>query len=187
MPRTAAYNHRKIMRRLSRSVLVQVSYCLLLWLGLVGEDIRAADWPMWSYDATHSAASPENLPAELHLQWVRELAPPEPAWPAEQHMLQFDLSYEPVVMGKTLFVASMVADRVTAYDTETGKEKWRFYADGPVRFAPVAWQEKLYFVSDDGYLYCLDAKTGHLVWKFRGGPSDRKNLGNQRLICAILA
>ena len=43
-------------------------------------------------------------------------------------------------------------------------------------------KSKLYFASDDGYLYCLQAADGSLVWKFRGGPSDRKMLGNERLI-----
>ena len=37
-----------------------------------------------------------------------------------------------------------------------------------------------FFVADDGYLYCLDADSGELLWKFRGGPSDRKVLGNER-------
>ncbi len=137
---------------------------------------------MWRHDAGRTAISPETLPADLHLQWVRRFAPPSPAWPASQTKLQFDASYEPVVLGKRLFVSSMASDRVTAYDTETGKELWRFYADGPVRFAPVAWKEKVAFASDDGHLYCLDAGGGKLVWKFRGGPSDRRILGNDRLI-----
>ncbi len=34
----------------------------------------------------------------------------------------------------------------------------------------------------DGYLYCLESDTGSLVWKFRGGPSDRRILGNERII-----
>jgi outer membrane protein assembly factor BamB len=142
----------------------------------------AADWPMWRYDAGRTAVSPETLPAELHLQWVRRLAPPSPAWPASQTKLQFDASYEPVVLGKRLFVSSMVSDRVTAYETETGKELWRFYTDGPVRFAPVAWKGKVAFASDDGCLYCVDAASGKLVWRMRGGPSARRVLGNDRLI-----
>ena len=31
-------------------------------------------------------------------------------------------------------------------------------------------------------MYCLQGADGKLLWKFRGGPSDRKILGNERLI-----
>ena len=84
--------------------------------------------------------------------------------------------------GKRLYVPSMVNDSVTALDTETGRRQWRFYADGPVRFAPIAAAGRVYFASDDGYLYCLDAADGRLVWRVRGGPTDRRVLGSQRLI-----
>ena len=142
------------------------------------------DWPMWRYDANRSAASPQKLPDDLYLQWVREYPKLDQAWenPLNQDLMQFDKVYEPVVMGKTLFVGSSSSDRMVALDTDTGAEKWSFYVDGPVRFPPVAFNGKVYFVSDDGYLYCLDAAQGKLVWKFRGGPSDRKILGNDRLI-----
>ena len=139
-------------------------------------------WPMFRYDARRSADSPEALPAQLNLQWTRQLPQPQPAWTQIQYKLQFDRSYEPVVMDDLIFIPSMVNDSVTAYDIDSGKEKWRFYTDGPVRFAPVAWQGKLFFVSDDGYLYCLKAKKGKLLWKFRGAPADRMILGNERLI-----
>src|SRR5438270_876246 len=96
---------------------------------------RAADWPTWRHDAARSAASPQELPARLHLQWVRVYPALTPAWP-DQPKLQFDAAYEPVVAGNTLFVASSRTDSVTALDTATGAERWRFHADGPVRFAP---------------------------------------------------
>jgi outer membrane protein assembly factor BamB len=137
---------------------------------------------MWRYNGQRCAASPEQLPAKLNLQWIRELALPKPAWPASQDRLQFDTSYEPVVAGKTIFVGSMVSDSVTAYDTETGAEKWRFYADGPVRFAPVVYKDKLYFASDDGYLYCLNTENGSLIMKFLAGPATNKVIGNDRLV-----
>ncbi|MHC4737404.1 MAG: outer membrane protein assembly factor BamB family protein [Planctomycetota bacterium] len=157
-------------------------FSLLLLFSFVSKQASAHDWPMWRYNAQHTAVSPHALSADLHLKWVRQLHPPAPAWPPWQYKLQFDRSYEPVVMDKTIFVPSMVSDSLTAYDTDTGHEKWRFYTDGPVRFAPIAANEKVYFVSDDGCLYCLSAKTGSLIWKFRGGPSERKVLGNERLI-----
>jgi outer membrane protein assembly factor BamB len=142
---------------------------------------RAADWPTWRHDAARSAASPQQLPARLHLQWIRVYPPLTPAWP-DQPKLQFDAAYEPVVAGKSLFVASSRTDSVTALDIATGAERWRFFADGPVRFAPAVWEDRVYFVCDDGHLYCLDAEKGTLRWKVRGGPADRRILGNGRLI-----
>lgn len=144
---------------------------------------RAADWPMWRHDPGRTASTPEKLPDALHLQWVREYPPLRPAfWQTRQERVQFDQGYEPVVLGKTMLVASSRNDSVTALDTETGAEKWRFYADGPVRFAPAAAGDRLFFVSDDGCLYCLRIDTGKLIWKVRGAPSQRKVLGNGRLI-----
>ncbi len=189
----------KITNPLKRSIAYRRIFffslpAILILVGLAAilkdfcpKETPADDWPMWRYNAGRWANSPCQFPATLHLQWVRELPTPRPAWSREQYKLHFDKSYEPVVMDKTIFVPSMVSDNVTAYSTDTGIEKWRFYSDGPVRFAPVAWKNKLYFVSDDGYLYCLNARDGRLIWKFRGSPSERKVLGNDRLISDLPA
>ena len=150
-----------------------------------GAAASADDWPTWRHDAGRTAISPERLPEGLHLQWVREYPPLKPAfWQVRQQRLQFDLGYEPIVAGGMMFVGSSHNDRVTAIDAETGAEKWRFYTDGPVRLAPVAWQGRLYVGCDDGVLYCLDAPTGKLLWKRQAAPSPRKVLGNGRLISA---
>jgi outer membrane protein assembly factor BamB len=144
----------------------------------------AEDWPQFRYDAGRTAASPHELPADLQLSWSRTLPTPKPAFPREIR-LAYDASYEPVVLDRRMFVPSMVTDSVTALDTETGKQHWRFFTEGPVRFAPVAWQGKVYFVSDDGYLYCVDAATGTLRWKFRGltqSKQPRKVIGHGRLV-----
>lgn len=126
---------------------------------------------------------PEVSPADgsLHLTWVREVPCQSPAWP-DQVNLQFDLAPEPVLHEDLVFVPGSETDSLQALEADTGKEVWRFVAEGPIRFAPSVWQERVYVASDDGHLYCLDAETGHLHWKKRGGPSDRKVLGNSRLI-----
>jgi outer membrane protein assembly factor BamB len=165
-----------MIRRLSLVLLVVICFLTV--------PAQAGDWPQFRYDIGRTAAAPHELPANLELRWRRTLATPCPAFPNELR-LSYDASYEPVVLGKMMFVPSMVNDSLTAFDTETGAELWRFFAEGPVRFAPVAWQDKVYFVSDDGFLYCLNTADGSLRWKFSGLPqseADRKVIGHGRLI-----
>lgn len=143
------------------------------------------DWPTYRANAARNNYTTAALPRDLHLHWTLKLPKPTPAWPDNfdnQGKVKFDSSYQPVVAGGTMYVGSMVNDTVTAYETRTGKLKWRFFADGPVRFAPVVWENKVFFVSDDGYLYCLAARDGKLKWRVRGGPADRLILGNHRMI-----
>lgn len=143
--------------------------------------VSASDWPMWRCDAGRTASCAERLPDELHLQWVRRLPPQVPAWKDEPGM-QFDAGYQPVILGGLIFVGSTVNDRLTAYDLASGAERWRFYTEGPIRVAPAAWKDRVLVGCDDGCLYCLRATDGKLSWRFRGGPSDRRLIGNQRLI-----
>lgn len=144
----------------------------------------AADWPMWRGDAQRSGATPEPLPERLHLRWQRDLAPAQLAWPNEAR-LHFDAVHEPVVVGNTLLLGSTVDGSLAGFDTGTGAERWRFHSEGPVRLAPAAGNGRAYFGSDDGYLYCLDAASGKLLWRVRGAPDDRpdcRHLGNGRLV-----
>jgi len=139
---------------------------------------------MWRGNPNRGAVTSENLAPGLHLKWTRQFAPLKPAWPEHQRSMGFDVDYKPVVLGKSVFVASSADDSVTALDTETGEVRWRFFTEGPLRLAPAGWNGKLCAASDDGYLYCLGAAKGNLLWKFRGGPSARKCIGNRRMISA---
>ncbi len=165
-----------------------------LILGITGASADGSDWPMWRNDAGRRASVKMTMPDKPELIWTRQLEEPARCWPFQYEdyytggnpdkigKLSFDISYEPVIGEGKLFVPSMVSDRLSAYSTETGEELWRFYAGGPVRFAPVYNSGRVYFVSDDGYLYCIDATTGNLIWQFKGSYSDRMVLGNERII-----
>ncbi|HUV38374.1 MAG TPA: PQQ-binding-like beta-propeller repeat protein, partial [Planctomycetota bacterium] len=141
----------------------------------------AADWPMWRHDANRSAATDEELADPLHPQWVRKYPPAQPTWPGAPRQL-FDPVHQPVVAAKTMFLCLKPSDKLVALDVETGAEKWTFFAEGPMRFAPVCHGGRVFVGSDDGYLYCLDAASGKLLWKFRGGPSEMRLIGHDRLI-----
>jgi len=143
-----------------------------------------ADWPQYRAGSGRLGHTPERLPAELHLQWTC-VAPhaPRPAWPDVYWQRQtYDLAYQPVIAAGTLFFGSSADGKVYALDAADGHERWTFFTDAPVRFAPAVWRDRVFVASDDGYLYCLAAAEGTLLWKKRGGLSDEKILGNGRLV-----
>ncbi len=159
----------------------RVSLFALLFLLACLVSAQSEDWPMWRHDAGRTAESGEAIDAKnLKLLWQRRLPVIRPAY--HDRRLQFDKGYEPVVAGKRMFVGSNLDDSVTAFDSDSGKQLWKFFAEGPVRFAPVVWRGRVFFGSDDGYLYCLAAKDGEQLWRFRAVPSERKLTGNRRVI-----
>ncbi len=173
MRRIPTAMRRRLLARATQAVLVSI-------LASFAGPIHAADWPMWRYDAARSGQTSQVLPETVQLLWTRQLARHEPTY--REPRMQFDGGYEPIVQGKTMFVALSNEDSVAAYDTETGEFKWKCFAEGPVRLAPVAWKDRVFFGSDDGHLHCVNAADGKLIWKFRAVPSQRKVLGNRRLI-----
>lgn len=138
------------------------------------------DWPMWRKNAGRTGATPDALPEKLALKWRRQLPRTTPAY--RNTRLQFDGGYEPVVAKGRLLVASSRNDSVSAFDAATGRELWVYQTDGPVRFAPAVSGDAVCFGADDGFFYCVDLSTGRLRWKHQVVPSERRLLGNRRLI-----
>ena len=144
------------------------------------------DWPMWRSDAGHTAASTNQIPEQLSLAWSRNFGRRNQVWddPLNHDMMSYDRIVEPIVKDGRMFIGFNDTDQLQAFDLKSGKHLWTFFADGPVRFSPVAWKDKVFLTSDDGYLYCLNAADGSLEWKRLGGPSHQKVLGNERIIGA---
>ena len=161
--------------------------CLCLTVSILSvctQQIESADWPMWRGNVERSGVTSEVLPNQLYLSWSRQLPPHQVAWPNEER-LQYDLAYEPISVGNRVLVGSPLEGTLTAYDAKTGDLVWKFYSNGPVRFAPVVSDKKIIFGSDDGYLYCLKLADGELHWKIKGAPDshqERWHLGNNRLV-----
>lgn len=167
--------------------VVRIAVWVLLLCGWgLAKAAEAGDWPMWRYDAGRTAASPEDLPEELELQWIRKGAARVQAWddPLNLDLMTYDRVFEPIVIDGRMFVGYSDRDKLVAVDVETGRELWSIHTDAPVRLPPVGWEGFVYFTSDDGRLYCADAKTGKLHWRFDGAAGPRKVIGNRRLISA---
>jgi outer membrane protein assembly factor BamB len=154
-----------------------------------------ADWPAYRRDNQRSGISSESLLFPLKGKWIHQAShPPRPAWPESPapndywHRLQglrptntYDRVFHVVVAGDNLYYGSSADDAVYCLDVATGKTKWKYYTEAPIRTAPVAFEENIYATSDDGCLHCLSAHDGRLLWNYRPIQDDRL-IGNGRMI-----
>jgi outer membrane protein assembly factor BamB len=175
-----------------KSPLFFVFLCVGVFLALV-HPLMATDWPSYRYDTSRGGSSPESLELPIGLAWTyTPMHVPHPAWsgPAararegfyQRHRVNFDDAFQVAVANGLVYFGSSADHKVYALDVTTGRTQWEFFTGGPVRLAPTHWKGRLYFGSDDGFVYCLQASDGKLVWKLRGGTNPEKLLGNEKMI-----
>ncbi|MEE2989743.1 MAG: PQQ-binding-like beta-propeller repeat protein [Planctomycetota bacterium] len=165
---------------------------LTLVLCIVSSSL-AADWPTYLQNNARDGGTVEALPRGLAPAWVYSTpAAPELAFsgprqdPIEgkvmRHRVAFDRALQPVAADGRVFFGSSVDHNLYCRDAASGKMLWSFYTEGPIRLAPTVWQGKVYFGSDDGFVYCLQAKDGSVVWKDQASLRDERLLARGRLI-----
>ncbi len=106
----------------------------------------AEDWPTFMHDRHRSGVTAEHLELPLSRSWVFQAAnKPQPAWPepAKQDYwhrqfnlrstVAYDRAYHVVGTGDTIFFGSSADDKVYALDARTGRQRWAFFTEGPVR------------------------------------------------------
>lgn len=169
----------------------------LIWttaLSLSAQQAGAEDWPTYQHDNRRSAVTPEQLPPSLARIWTVETDRPKTAWagPAKwdsfankvnlKPMRNFDPVFYTTVARGRVFYGSSVDDAVHCLDVQTGQESWVFFTGGPARLPPTYHKGTVLFGSDDGHAYCVDARSGSLIWQVQAGPSDRRVPSNGKLI-----
>lgn len=168
--------------------LLPVQAMSLVWMLVlvVSIPLAAETWPTYRHGRSRNGLTAERLPNDLSLHWrFVSSQTPKPAWPKpgeERPRMHSDAALHVAAAGGKVFFGSSVTDEVYAINADTGQLVWRFYTEGPVRFAPSVADDRVYVGSDDGHLYCLDARNGSLLWKYRPGPTAEKVLGNGRMI-----
>ena len=80
----------------------------------------------------------------------------------------------PVIAGNMVYVARPNAHEVVALDDTTGQIRWRFSANGRVDTPPTIHRGLCLFGCKSGWVYCLRADNGQLVWRLRAAPLDER-------------
>jgi outer membrane protein assembly factor BamB len=81
-----------------------------------------------------------------------------------------------VVAGGSVYLASIDEHRVIAVEAASGKVRWSYTVGGRVDTPPTVSGGLVIFGSADGYVYCLNAASGKLAWRFLAAPADRRIL-----------
>ena len=136
-----------------------------------------SDWPTYRQGNDRGAYAKTQVLESSHLRWSRQIAstaqsPSLNGWKLRTGNL---VSPATVSEGKA-FVADIDRGIVRAFDIESGESSWAFAAAGRVDTPPTLYRGLCLFGSHDGYVYCLQALTGELVWKFRVAPIERRIL-----------
>lgn len=160
------------------------SSLMLVVLTLIFADfIQAENWPTYRHDNTRQGATSETLTLPLKSAWVYQApAAPKTAFAGPdnrtiegkdlRHRVNYDDTFQVAVVGDRLYFGSSVDHHLHCYDLKTAKPNWSFATGGPIRLSPTVWEGQVYFGSDDGFAYSVDALTGRLTWKLRAGPAE---------------
>ena len=117
------------------------------------------DWPTYRHDPQRSGSTGAAVPVDLGRVWTADLG---------------GRITQAVAADGKLFVARGDAHSVHALDAASGREVWSFTTGGPVDSPPTFHRGALLMGSADGWVYCLRASDGALVWRFRAAPEERR-------------
>ena len=115
------------------------------------------EWPTYRQNSARTGKAGTRLPADLEPKWKVKI--PNPT--------------APVIASKRVLVANKDAHTLYSLNSVNGKTAWTFTAGGRIDSPPTNAGGRVLFGSADGWVYCLNAETGELAWKFRAAPNDR--------------
>ena len=169
-------------------------WVLPIWI-LMSYPALGTDWPTYRFDNRRSGVTAEKLPLPLRQAWVYSSpGRPQTAWPGPakwdafadlkglKSMRNFDPVFYVTVVGDSVYFGSSVDDATHCLDASTGREKWVFFTDGPVRLPPTYHKDRVFFGSDDGFVYCAHAQKGTIAWKYKAAENGKLVPSNGKLI-----
>ena len=142
-----------------------------------GQVAAAGPWPCYRADAWRSGGTDQAVGDALDTLWTARLGGlPDGAvsrdW-RENPFVRGPVT-PPVVAGGLVYVARPDAHEVVALDLATGEVRWRASANGRVDTPPTIHRGLCLFGTSAGWVYCLRADDGRVVWRLRAAPTEER-------------
>ncbi len=135
-------------------------------LASVDPQANVGQWPTYRHDAARSGTADLSVPGELKTKWKMNLGGP---------------LTPPVIAQGLVYIAQVDSHTMHALDEKTGESRWTFTTGGRIDSPPTVHRGRVVFGSVDGWLYCLNANDGQLVWRYRAAPLDRRTMAYEQL------
>ncbi|HBL43793.1 MAG TPA: hypothetical protein DDZ90_10410, partial [Planctomycetaceae bacterium] len=168
-------------------------FCLTVLFTSVSREIQAKDWNTYLADRERAGSTTDTISLPLTPAW-KYVAPSPPKTgqtdPGERVMeghdlearVDFDDALQVAIAGGQAYFGSSVDHQMRCVDLKSGKVLWSYFTGGPIRLSPTVSQSRVYFGSDDGFVYCLDAKTGKEIWKLRAGLNEEMIIARGEMV-----
>jgi outer membrane protein assembly factor BamB len=182
----------------AKAINAKCSVCLLgllVQVAVLPTFTWGQSWPTYRHDNRRSGVTTSELSFPLSETWVwKSPQPPQTAWtgPAKwdaysgneglQSMRNFDPCFYVTADQSSVYFGSSVDDAAHALDAATGTERWVRFTGAAVRLPPTIDEERVYFGSDDGNVYCCDAASGQIVWQKFAAAGPNRIASNRKLI-----
>ncbi|GAB6165588.1 hypothetical protein JCM19992_15880 [Thermostilla marina] len=124
-------------------------------------DVRA-EWPTYRHDGERSGRTSAKVGIDGGI---------DVAWEAK---LGTGKLTPPVVGNGLVYVAAVDRHVLYAVDQQSGEVRWQYTTGGRIDSPPTLYRGRVLFGCRDGYVYCLRADDGALIWRFRAAPVDQR-------------
>ncbi len=117
------------------------------------------DWPTYRHDAKRTGHVSTIVPEEMNIAWEREIGG--------------KLS-QPVIAQGRVFVSNVDGQAIEVFHAEDGRKLWEYIPGARVDTPPTVIDDKVIFGCRDGWVYCLTASEGTLVWRFQAASQEKR-------------
>lgn len=143
------------------------------------EPTKTTDWPTFRANNARGNFSDAALGSNLVKVWEAKVGLGGNTY-GQMYAERCGLTQTVIAYGLA-YVTDIWGQRIVSLDITSGKEKWVYHVGSRVDFPPTIYNGLCLIASKDGFVHCLDAKTGQLIYKLLIAPRERLIGGHEKL------